>query len=119
MQYNFDTNHPIYLQFIEKIKLEIISGRLKSGDKLPSVREFALSVGVNPNTVQKALQSLEREGLIYTERTNGKYVTNDKVLIEKVKNEVISHLVEDFLNKMSNTGIDKKEIIKYLKESDF
>ena len=85
MEYNFDNIRPIYIQIIEYVKLDIISNRLKKGDKIPSVREYALQMKVNPNTVQKALVELERDGLIYTERTNGKYVTNDDALINKIK----------------------------------
>ena len=78
MEYNFDNERPIYIQLVEMLKIEIISGRIKSGEKLPSVRDFAMKAKVNPNTMQKALTELERENLIYTERTNGKYVTNDR-----------------------------------------
>ena len=81
MEYNFDNERPIYIQLVEMLKIEIISGRIKSGEKLPSVRDFAMKAKVNPNTMQKALSELERENLIYTERTNGKYVTDDNNLI--------------------------------------
>ena len=83
MDYIFDNERPIYIQLVEKIRLEIVSGKLKSGERLPSVRELALISRVNPNTMQKALAELEDEGLIYTERTNGKFVTDNKELIEK------------------------------------
>ena len=66
------------------IKVDIISGQLKSGERLPSVRDLALQNKVNPNTMQKALVELEDEGLVYTERTNGKFVTENKELIEKI-----------------------------------
>ena len=89
MEYNFDNERPIYIQLVEMLKIEIISGRIKSGEKLPSVRDFAMKAKVNPNTMQKALTELERENLIYTERTNGKYVTNDRKLIDNIKNEII------------------------------
>ena len=82
VDYIFDNERPIYVQLVEKIRLEIISGRLKSGERLPSVRELAITARVNPNTMQKALMELEIEGLVYTERTNGKFVTQNKELIE-------------------------------------
>ena len=85
VDYIFDNERPIYVQLVEKIRLEIISGRLKSGERLPSVRELALTARVNPNTMQKALVELENEGLVYTQRTNGKFVTEDKKIIEKIK----------------------------------
>ena len=75
MNYNFDSERPIYLQIIDFIKNQIINGTLKSGDKIPSVRELALTFKVNPNTIVKALYFLETEKLIYTDRTNGKFVT--------------------------------------------
>ena len=87
MDYIFDNDRPIYVQLVEKLRIEIISGKLKSGERLPSVRELALTVRVNPNTMQIALVELENEGLIYTERTNGKFVTKNEELIEKVKKE--------------------------------
>ena len=70
MKLEFENNIPIYIQLVEQLKIDIISGKLKPGDRLPSVREFALNLKVNPNTMQKALAELEEEKLIYTERTN-------------------------------------------------
>ena len=67
MDYSFDNERPIYVQLVEKIRIEIISGKLKIGEKLPSVRELALTMKVNPNTMQKALVELENEKLVYTE----------------------------------------------------
>ena len=83
MELTFDNNIPIYIQVIEYMKIYLISGVFKCGEKLPSVREFATTFRVNPNTMQKSLAELENMNLIYTERTNGKYVTNDKKLIER------------------------------------
>ena len=83
----FDNNIPIYIQLVEQIKIDIISGKITSGERLPSVRDFALQMKVNPNTMQKALQELEDINLIYTERTNGKFVTEDKKLIDKFKKQ--------------------------------
>lgn len=115
MKYIFDNIRPIYIQIIEYVKLDIISNRLKKGDKIPSVREYAAMMKVNPNTVQKALSELERSSLIYTERTNGKYVTNDDNLIKKIREELIDSKIESLFNDLSNLGINKSEIIEYLK----
>ncbi len=115
MAYNFDNERPIYLQLVEMVKMQIISGKLESGAKLPSVRDYANDVKVNPNTMQKALQELEREKLIYTERTNGKYVTKDIALINKYKREMAKDLIKSFVKDMSDIGIDVDEIINYLK----
>ena len=116
MSYNFDNERPIYVQLVEKIRFDIISGRLKSGEKIPSVRDFALEARVNPNTMQKALVELENEGLLYTERTNGKYVTDNKKLIEKIKKELAEEKVNNFIEDMKNIGISSDEIINYLKD---
>ena len=78
MKVEFDNNIPIYIQLVEQLKIDIISEKLKSGERLPSVREFALQTKVNPNTVQKAFVELEDLKLIHTERTNGRFVTDDK-----------------------------------------
>lgn len=116
MDYSFDNERPIYVQLVEKIRIEIISGKLKIGEKLPSVRELALTMKVNPNTMQKALVELENEKLVYTERTNGKYVTEDKKLIEKVKKELAQEKVNNYLNSMENIGISYDLAVKYLQE---
>jgi len=116
VDYIFDNERPIYVQLVEKIRLEIISGRLKSGERLLSVRELAITARVNPNTMQKALVELEDEGLVYTERTNGKFVTEDKELVEKIKNELAKEKVNNYLNDMKNIGITYNEALKYLQE---
>ena len=112
----FDNERPIYIQLVEKIRIEIISGKLKSGERIPSVRELALTARVNPNTMQKALVELENEGLVYTERTNGKFVTNNKELIEKIKKELAKEKVNIYINDMKNIGISYEEAMKYLQE---
>lgn len=118
MAYNFNTNTPIYMQLLDDIKLNIISGKLKPNDKLPSVRDFAFEYKVNPNTMQKALQELEQEGLIYTERTNGKYVTENPKIIKKIKNEYINKITNEYLEKMNNIGLTQKEIKEYLNRKE-
>lgn len=112
----FNNDRPIYLQIIDELKLEIISGKLSANEKLPSVRDLSQMLKVNPNTLQKALMELEREGLIYTERTNGKYVTQDKSIISSIKNEIIDSKITEFYEDMLKIGINKEDIIKYLKE---
>ena len=116
MNFEFDNSTPIYTQIIENIKICIISGIFTPGEKLPSVRELASQTKVNPNTMQKALTELEETKLIYTERTNGKFVTDDKKLIEKIKRELAEEKVNNYLNDMQNIGIDYKEALKYLQE---
>lgn len=116
MEYIFDNERPIYIQLVEIIRTKIVSGNLKKGERLPSVRELALTMKVNPNTMQKALVELENEGLVYTERTNGKFVTENEDLIEKVKKELAKEKVNTYLNSMKNIGISFEEAINYLQE---
>ena len=116
MNYNFDNERPIYIQLVEMIRIDIVSGKFKKGQKLPSVRELALMMKVNPNTMQKALVELENEKLIYTERTNGKYVTEDKELIENAKKELAQEKVNNYLKSMQNIGINYDSAIRYLQE---
>ncbi len=116
MEYIFDNERPIYIQLVEIIRTKIVSGNLQKGERLPSVRELALTMKVNPNTMQKALVELENEGLVYTERTNGKFVTEDEDLIEKVKKELAKEKVNTYLNSMKNIGISFEEAINYLQE---
>ncbi len=116
MDYIFDNERPIYIQLVEKLRIEIVSEKLKQGERLPSVRELALIARVNPNTMQKALVELENEGLVYTERTNGKFVTTNKELINKAKKKLAEEKLINFLNDMKNIGISCNEAIMYLQE---
>ena len=114
MSYTFDNERPIYLQIYEIVKLEIVSGKLKSGQKLLSVRELALTYKVNPNTIQKALVELENDKLIYTERTNGKFVTDDQKLINKYKTNMAIELTHKYISDMNDLGIDSSSLSDYL-----
>ena len=105
MSFEFLNSTPIYLQIVEHIKTQIISKKYLPNQKIPSVRELSLMFEVNPNTVQKALSSLEDEGLIYTERTNGKYVTNNESLI-KLVNILDRNIDKDVANKINKIIMD-------------
>lgn len=115
MKFTFDNERPIYVQLVEQIRLKIISGEYKMNEKLPSVRDFAVEAKANPNTVQRALVKLEEEGLIYTESTNGKFVTNDEKKFNDIKDNIIKCKVSTLISDMENLGIKKEEIIKYFK----
>ena len=114
MNFIFDNDRPIYIQLVEQLKEYIVSGKFKAGEKLPSVREFAMQIKVNPNTVQKALAEIENQKLIYTERTNGKFVTEDEELIENVKKELANEKVQKYFQDMNKLGINKQDAITYL-----
>ena len=116
MNFLFDNNVPIYIQLVEQLKMYIISGKIQLGERLPSVRDLALQTKVNPNTMQKALVELENLKLIYTERTNGKFVTNDQKIIDKYKKEYALELVNSYFSGMENIGFSEREAIEYLKK---
>ena len=118
MSLNFDNNIPIYIQLSEQLKIEIISGNIAIGERLLSVRDLAFKYKVNPNTMQRAMTELEETGLIYTERTNGKFVTNDMELILKYKKEYAQNLANKFFESMCEIGFSKAEAINYLKEEE-
>ena len=110
----FQSNTPIYLQLIDMIKLQIISGQLQPGEKLPSVRDLAMQYGVNPNTMQKALSELEWEKLVYTVRTTGRYVTEDADLIQKLRKELAEMRSGEFFTELHKLGYSKAEIRRLL-----
>ena len=118
MEMTFDNNIPIYIQVLEYMKIYLISGIFKCGERLPSVREFSTTFKVNPNTMQKALAELESMDLIYTERTNGKYVTKNTELIEKLKDEYATTLAKSYFQGMKRIGLGKDDSIKYLEGID-
>lgn len=111
MSWQFTNDRPVYLQIMEVIKGRIIKGEYRLGEKLPAVRELAAEAQVNPNTMQKAMQELERENLIFSQRTSGRFVTCDERRIFEVKKSMASEVVEDFLTKMTGLGFTKEEII--------
>jgi DNA-binding transcriptional regulator YhcF (GntR family) len=114
MQWNLNSERPVYLQLIEQMQAGIISGYFKPGDKLPSVRDLAADATVNPNTMQKAFTELERTGLVYTNRTSGRYITSDEKLIKELKEQSAKNEIKDFLNKMKQLGLDTEEIIELI-----
>ena len=116
MGFEFSNDIPIFLQIIEYVKIQIITGKYISGEKIPSVRDLSVLFGVNPNTVQKALVELEKTGLIFTESTNGKYVTQNTHKIKEVTIEMVNEKLTNFVDEMESLGITKKDIIEMLKK---
>ena len=117
MEYQFTNDKPIYLQLIDNFKAQIISGELPEGSRLDSVRDLAVAAKVNPNTMQKALSELERMGLVRTERTSGRFITDDKEKIKSMKEELAKTEIEEFLEKMKSLGFEKEEVIKIINEA--
>jgi GntR family transcriptional regulator len=116
MQWDINSERPVYIQLIEQIQAGIISGNFKSGDKLPSVRDLASEAAVNPNTMQKALMELERIGLLYTNRTSGRYITSDESMIKNLKEQSAKNQIVDFLEKMRLLGFQSDEILSLITE---
>ncbi|MDO5382479.1 MAG: GntR family transcriptional regulator [Eubacteriales bacterium] len=112
MKWEFNDDTPIYLQIMEHFKTEIASGSMKAGDKIPSVRELALEAGVNPNTMQKALSELEREGLLESQRTSGRFVADGVKTPENLKNSLAQNLMRDFLKSMTRIGYTPEESVR-------
>ena len=115
MNKKFDNERPIYIQLVELLEICIVSGKIMPGEKLLSVRDLALTYKVNPNTIQKSLAELEDLKLIYTERTNGKYVTKDSNLIKRYKEKYAKGRANKYFNDMSELGFNSKEALEYLK----
>ncbi|AIQ46981.1 GntR family transcriptional regulator [Paenibacillus sp. FSL R7-0273] len=112
MTIEFDNNQPIYLQIMNYLKGEIITGKLKPGDKIPSVRELAAELQINPNTVQRTFQELEREEIVETRRGMGRYVTGREETIMKIKREMAQDILDRFVRGMQELGFQSEEIVK-------
>ena len=123
MQWQFSNDAPIYAQLIRGVQIRIVAGVFPPGERLPSVRDLAAEAGVNPNTMQRALAQLEAEGLVYTERTTGRFVTEDTALLEQLRDETARAMTAEYLEKMRGIGYGPAEAAKLMtgwetKESD-
>ena len=112
----FEQSTPIYIQIIQKMKADIVSGKLKGGEKMPSVREFSENFKVNPNTVQRVFIELEREGITYSQRGIGTFVVEGVEIINKLKTTQAKGYVKRFTDEMHELGLAKKEIYEYLEK---
>lgn len=111
----FNENTPIYLQIVEKIKADIVAGKLKGGDKLPSVREIAESFKVNPNTVQRVFMELEREGVAYPQRGIGTFITEGDEIVEKLRSTQANKFTKRYVDEMRGLGMGSDEMIQCIK----
>ena len=116
MPWNFDNDRSIYIQLVEQIQNRIATGFYPPGSKLSSVRDLAGEAEVNPNTMQRALAELERMGLLYSQRTSGRFVTEDEGRIFEMKRKSAMDTVHSFLKQMENMGFEKEEIIHLIQE---
>ena len=117
MKFQFDTNSPIYLQIVESFKSSILSGELAPNSKVLPVRDLALEAGVNPNTMQKAPAELERLELVRTERTSGRFITDNNGQIEKMRKEVADAEIKSFIQRMEKLGYDKKSLFEVIEKA--
>ncbi|PGZ52112.1 GntR family transcriptional regulator [Bacillus thuringiensis] len=117
MKPEFSPNIPIYVQVMEYIKKEIVTGRLTPGEKIPAVRELAGELQVNPNTIQRTFQELEREGIAETRRGTGRFVTVNEEKITELRKEMAKELLDNFINGMNNLGFTEKELLLILRSS--
>lgn len=118
MSEQFDASRPIYAQLVERLKARILAGTYPPGGHLDSVRDLAAAAGVNPNTMQRALAQLESEGLVRTERTSGRYVTEDTNLIERLRAAAAHDIAVDFLEKMRSIGYTPEKAAALLEHWD-
>ncbi len=120
MEFNFNNDRPIYLQLAEQLEIFIISGKVKPGERLLSVRELAMQAQVNPNTMQRALVELENHGLIYAERTSGRFITNDQKLLADYREKYAHAKAQQFYQEMEDLGFNKLDVVNHIiKEGGF
>ena len=114
MEWKFREDLPIYSQMVEGMTRAIVSGAFAPGDRLPAVRELALDAGVNPNTVQRALSELERSGLVYSQRTAGRFVTEDRAVIARAREQMAQGKIDAFLSEMDGLGFTHEQVVDLL-----
>ena len=110
MEWNFKSGVPIYSQIIDELTMRIASRAYAPGEKLPSVRDLAMDAGVNPNTMQRALAELERRGLVYTERTSGRFVTKDETILPGLNGALAGRYIEELVDRLEKIGMERSEI---------
>jgi len=111
LSWTFSGNRPIYAQIVEQIQLKILSGEYQPGQKVASIRDLAAEAGVNPNTMQKAMGELEAADLVFTQRTSGRFITEDTEKIAKIRRHYAEQSVLDFIKQMQGLGYGTDEMI--------
>ena len=110
MAWQIENNRSVYIQLVERIQQMILSGEFKPGDRMPSVRDLAKAAGVNPNTMQRAFQELERQGLVYSNRTSGRFITDNAQIIDQARQYQAMQLIKSFYEKMHELGFSTGEM---------
>ena len=117
MAWNLDSDRPIFVQIVEHLQYDIVSGVYQPGQKLPSVRDLAAEASVNPNTMQRALSELERDGYMHSERTSGRFITEDTAMINELQKQLATAQIAEFLENMKKLGLSKDDICKLVEQS--
>ena len=117
MKWDFKSGVPIYQQIIRVLRTQIVSGRYPPGSRVPAVRDLALEAGVNPNTMQRALAELERDGLLETVRTTGKFVTQDEELISRIRSELAAESIRALIGNLKSLGLTEDQILAEVERS--
>lgn len=117
MEFEFDDKMPIYIQIMDRIKMDIVTQKLKANDKLPSVREMSSILKVNPNTLQRAYQELERLGIVYTQRGMGTFVGERDTMVDELKQEMAREVMDSFILRMKRLGFSEQEIIERISQN--
>ena len=116
MKWEFKNGIPIYLQIIGQIKRQIVSGELAPGSRIPAVRDLAQEAGVNPNTMQRALTQLEQEGLLYTQRTSGRFVTQEEEIMKQTRMQLSDEYIAELFKHLQQLGLSRDDIVKAVSE---
>ena len=116
MAWNFNDNAPIYLQIVNTLKRNIASGAYPPGSRLPSVRDLALEAGVHPNTMQRALSELERSGLVNSQRTAGRFITEDADALLDLRKSMSEEIVSEFIARLRGIGMSDEQILETVRE---
>ena len=116
MNWNITAGRPVYVQLVEQLELSLVAGEFPPGSRIPPVRELAADAGVNPNTMQRALTELERDGLVYSQRTSGRYVTEDQTAIMEARHALAADRVRSFLTDMERLGFEKEDLLSLLRQ---
>ena len=113
---DYQSKLPLYEQIAKRFQTLILKGALPPDSQMPSVRSLAMDLSINPNTIQKALTELERTGLVYSQRTSGRFITEDAKMIEELKNNLAQEQIKEFLENMSKLGYKKSETLSLIQE---
>ncbi len=113
---NFQTDRPIYLQVIDDIKRQMLSGELKVGQKLPSTRDLARIYQINPNTASRVYREMEQEELCFTQRGTGTFITEDEQIWKKLRTDMAEENLRSFCHRMKSLGFSEEETVELVRE---